>query len=161
MLIKMCFENSGTKDKVNHLEVMRFHPIFKNFSHVFVKLIFKESKLYKLAKGRLLYDHKKENDTVYLILCGKIVLHHEELGALGVLTMNNCLGEESQLKKDLKYKLDSAYSEGETFLLGYEASRWAWMKDLFISNGLRPDFLRWEKFVNTNHRQKYLWRKRQ
>jgi len=98
---------------------------------------------------------------VYVILCGKIVLHHEKLGALGVLTMDNCLGEECQIRPTCKKKLDAAYSESECYLLAYEANKWAEIRDTLIHLGLKNDYLRFEKFVKSNFNQKNLWRMRQ
>ena len=60
-----------------------------------MQVIFRESKLIKLMKGVLLYAHDQPNDMVYFILCGKIILHHDQLGALGVLTMEQTVGEET------------------------------------------------------------------
>ena len=101
MLVKMCFDNphalkgKPAKSNVNPTELMRFHPIFNTLSYHAIKDFLQETKLCKLMAGKLLYAHNEKNTNVYIILFGKIVLHHDKLGALGVLTMENTLGEES------------------------------------------------------------------
>jgi len=52
-------------------------------------------KLAKVKKNKCLYRHEEKNSKVYIILSGKIALHHDVLGALGVLNMEHSLGEES------------------------------------------------------------------
>ena len=109
MLIKLCFDNPYASNKkkrdnnrftetdVNPMELMRFHPILNKFEIRTVKYLLEDAKLCKLNPNTLLFSHREINKNWYIILFGTIVLHHEELGALGVLTMENTVGEESIL----------------------------------------------------------------
>ena len=74
-----------------------------------VKTFLKDAKLCKLNPNTLLYSHNEQNRNLYLILFGTIVLHHETLGALGVLTMENTVGEEFLLS-GISCKIDAAYA---------------------------------------------------
>ena len=79
----------------------------------------------------MLYQKDSDSTCVYIVLFGTVVLHHETLGALGVLTMENTIGEESQIK-GAKSKLDSAYSQSEAYLLEYDAKEWGRMRDTLM-----------------------------
>ena len=106
LLIKLCFDNPYASSKrkrdqnrftesdVNPMELMRFHPILNKFEIRTVKFLLEDAKLCKLNPNTLLYGHGENNPNWYIILFGTLVLHHEELGALGVLTMENTVGEE-------------------------------------------------------------------
>ena len=83
---------------------------------------------------------------IYIVLFGTLVLHHETLGALGVLTMDSTIGEESQIK-GLGTKLDSAYSQTETYLLEYDAQKWAGIRLTLMQIGRKADLMRLERFI--------------
>ena len=87
-----------------------------------------------MAANTLLYARQHESQSVFIILFGTIIIHHDTLGALGVLTMENTVGEESQIK-GLKKKLDAAYSQSECYLLEYDSSKWTRIKDILMSMG--------------------------
>ena len=135
MLVKLCFDGtakiSKSKTDVNPVELMRFHPFFNKLTYQTVKYLLSETKLCKMSTNQLLYQKDSESTSVYIVLFGTVVLHHETLGALGVLTMENTIGEESQIK-GAKTKLDSAYSQSEAYLLEYNAKEWSRMKDTLM-----------------------------
>ena len=113
MLVKLCFDGTARTNKskadVNPVELMRFHPFFNKLTYQSVKYLLSETKLCKLTTNQLLFSKDTPNTGVYIVLFGTLILHHEYLGALGVLTMDNTIGEESQIKGS-ETKLDSAYS---------------------------------------------------
>lgn len=127
MLVKLCFDNphsrsspkgvstkkgkarGGPESDVNPVELMRFHPVLNKLDIRTVKLLLSDAKLVKLNANTLLYGHGEDNQSWYLILFGTLVLHHEVLGALGVLSMDHTTGEEAIVGKDKK-KIDSAYA---------------------------------------------------
>ena len=74
-----------------------------------VKLLLADAKLCKLNPNTLLYGHNERNSNWYFILFGTLVLHHETLGALGLLTMEQTVGEESILSGTV-IKNDAAYA---------------------------------------------------
>ena len=111
MLIKLCFDNpvkisprsprsigqkklQGDESNVNPVELMRFHPVLNKFEISTVKMLLGEAKLVKLQPNTLLYGRKDPDAFWYVILFGAVILHHEQLGALGVLTMEQTAGEE-------------------------------------------------------------------
>ena len=145
MIVKLCFDSpirkvfkedqvSMTKTDVNPVELMKFHPFFNQLNYQTVKYFLTETNLCKLAANTLLYARQHESSSVFIILFGTIIIHHDTLGALGVLTMENTVGEESQTK-GLKKKLDAAYSQSECYLLEYDASKWTTIKEILISMG--------------------------
>ena len=106
MLVKLCFDSplrktlrgdevSTTKSDVNPIELMKFHPFFNQLNYHSLKYFLSETNLCKLAPNTLLYERQQESHSVYVVLFGTIILHRETLGALGVLTMENTVGEES------------------------------------------------------------------
>lgn len=124
MLIKLCFDNPyrnkksgspsrqrsiGQNSNVNPVELMRFHPVLNKLAIGTVKLLLEDAKLVKMNPNTLLFGHDEPNTNWYFILFGTLVLHHEELGALGVLTIEHTVGEESIIKGERK-KLDASYS---------------------------------------------------
>jgi len=48
-----------------------------------------------------LYRQDETFDSVYLVIFGKLVLHHKTLGALGVIGMGQTLGEETLVERVL------------------------------------------------------------
>ena len=88
---------------------MRFHPILNKLAIGTVKLLLADAKLVKMNPNTLLYGHDEANTNWYFILFGTLVLHHEYLGALGVLTIDHTVGEESVIK-GIRTKLDACYS---------------------------------------------------
>ena len=74
---------------------MRFHPILNKLHIRTVKLLLSNAKLCKLNPNTLLYGANENNLNFYFILFGTLVLHHENLGALGVLNMEHTVGEET------------------------------------------------------------------
>ena len=106
MLVKLCFDSplrkvykedkvSTTKTDVNPVELMRFHPFFNQLNFQTLKYFLTVTNLCKLAPNTLLYARSHPSKSVFIILFGTIIIHHDELGALGVLTMENTVGEES------------------------------------------------------------------
>ena len=79
--------------------------------------------LVRVKIGQTLYkegDHAKS--TAYIILYGKFLLHHSKLGAIGVVTTGDSLGEEGIFEKkgDTElpvYRYEMATAEEETFIL--------------------------------------------
>lgn len=67
-------------------------------------MVLKSLYLIKLNQDQLLY---KENDSplgFYIVLFGKIVMHSKNLGAIGVVTMGEIIGEELIFEKSLDTK---------------------------------------------------------
>ena len=146
MLVRLCFDNSlsakkndgdkkrGARANVNPLELMRFHPVLNKLDMRTVKLLLDDTKLCKLNPNTLLYAHNEVNKNWYLILFGTLVLHHEVLGALGVLSMEHTAGEES-IVSGVSRKIDAAYAQTETYLLEMSLDRWRELKQHLMGTG--------------------------
>ena len=141
-IVKLCFDSplrkvfredqvSTAKTDVNPVELMRFHPFFNQLNYQTLKYFLTQTNLAKLAANTLLYERENFSQSVYIIIFGTIIIHHDTLGALGVLTMENTVGEETQVK-GYKKKLDSAYSKTECYLLEYDASKWSTMRNTLL-----------------------------
>ena len=79
---------------VSVVHLMKFHDFFAKISSQAVKMMLKNWCLIKLSQDQLLY---KEADTplgFYIVLFGKIVMHSKSLGAIGVSTVGDFIGEE-------------------------------------------------------------------
>ena len=56
--------------------------------------------LLRIKKGHTIYrEGDPSNDTAYIILYGKILLHTAKLGAIGSVSTGDTLGEEGLLEK--------------------------------------------------------------
>lgn len=91
-MVKLCFdagEHNTSRHTVNvaSLELMRLHPIFNRLSFYGVRDFLGECKLVKLRANQLLYRQDDVEETTYIVVFGKVVLHHRDLGALGVVGM--------------------------------------------------------------------------
>lgn len=145
MLVKLCFDNPHSAKQrrsdgrtsntdVNPVELMRFHPVLNKLDIRTVKMLLEDAKLCKLNANTLLYADGEENQNWYLVLFGALVLHHERLGALGVLSMEHTAGEESIIGKE-KTKIDSAYAQVETYLLEMRPEKWEELRTLLLGMG--------------------------
>lgn len=113
-MVKLCFPDfidsspqakRGSRESkakrnvsVASVELMRLHPVFNKLSFYGVQNFLQECSLVKLRPNQLLYRQDDLEDSVYLVLFGKLVLHHRTLGALGVVGIGQTLGEESILE---------------------------------------------------------------
>lgn len=125
---------------------MRFHPFFNSISIKATKDILGICTLVKLLHGKLLYKEGDKSSSVYIILLGKVVIHTNEQGALGVLTMKNTVGEETQFSR-VSEKLDSAYSEGACWLLEYDPREFHSLQKRMVDSGHRGDMLKFSRMV--------------
>ena len=172
MLVKLCFDNpyksyqkreksnQFSQADVNPIELMRFHPILNKLSIRTVKIFLKDAKLCKLNPNTLLYGHNESNRNLYFILFGTIVLHDEAIGALGVLTMENTVGEEFLLS-GIQSKIDAAYAQKESYLLEISPEKWREMKDILMASSQRAEYLKLDRLIKLNYAQKHQWRTRQ
>lgn len=79
---------------VSVVNLMKYHTFFAKISSQAVRMILKNWHLIKLSQDQLLY---KENDTplgFYVVLFGKVVMHSKNLGAIGMASMGDFVGEE-------------------------------------------------------------------
>jgi hypothetical protein len=85
-LVKLCFDGgvegnsrySGTTSvNVASLELMRLHPIFNRLSFYGVRDFLKECKLVKLRASQMLYRQDDPEDSIFIVVFGKVVLHHK------------------------------------------------------------------------------------
>ena len=113
---------------------MRFHPVLNKLDIRTVKILLEDAKLCKLNPNTLLYGHNEQNNSWYFILFGTLVLHHETLGALGVLSMEHTVGEES-IFGQLSHRTDAVYAQKETYLLELTPDRWHIIKQNLIGMG--------------------------
>ena len=102
----------------------------------------------------------ENNSNWYIILFGALVLHLDELGALGVLTMEHTVGEESVVNSSPN-KYDAAYAQKETYMLEIKSSCWQDIKETLFITGKRNEFLKLDRLLKHNFAQKELWRSRQ
>jgi hypothetical protein len=100
-LVKMCFESEEGSNVVGvgSVELMRLHPVFNKLSYYGVRDFLSVTSLVKLRANQPLYRQADPDDSVYLVIFGKLVLHHRTLGALGVVGMGQTLGEETLIEK--------------------------------------------------------------
>ena len=148
---------------------MKYHDFFAKISSQAVRLMLKNWYLIKLSQDQLLY---KEGDTplgFYMVLFGKIVMHSKNLGAIGVSTVGDFIGEEllfeakgnnitAHAEKVQHLRQETAYSEGDTYLLECYFDEWRKLKDVLILMKLRKDFLLIENQLKKCYYQKKAWR---
>lgn len=152
---------------------MKYHNFFSKISSQAVRFMLKNWFLIKLSQDQLLF---KENDTplgFYVVLFGKIVMHSKSLGAIGVATIGDVIGEEmlferqggegkgkySDVADKAKYlRTETAYSEGDTYLLECYFDEWPKLKDVLILMKLRKDYLLIDNHIKKCYYQKKAWR---
>jgi len=85
----MCFESERGSNIVNvgSVELMRLHPVFNKISYYGMRDFLSVCSLVKLRPNQLLYRQGDPDDSVFLIIFGKLIVHHKTLGALGVVGM--------------------------------------------------------------------------
>jgi len=110
--------------KLDAEKLIPYHPLFKKVSLLAVKELLLYCMLIRVRTGQTLYkegDHAK--NTAYIILYGKFLLHHSKLGAIGVVSTGDSLGEEGIFeKKDSElpvYRQEMATAEEESFILEF------------------------------------------
>lgn len=139
---------------VSVVNLMKYHCFFGKISSQAVKLMMKNWHLIKLSQDQLLY---KENDTplgFYMVIFGKIVMHSKDLGAIGMVSVGDFIGEElifekssdvknlaAQAEKPKHFRTETAYSEGDSYLLECYFDDWPKLKDMLILMKLRNDYL--------------------
>jgi hypothetical protein len=114
----------------------------------------------------------KENDTplgFYIVLFGKVVMHSKNLGAIGMAAVGDFVGEEllfetrgndftRYAEKVQHLRQETAYSEGDTYLLECYFDEWIKLKDVLILMKLRKDYLLIDKHLQKCYYQKKAWR---
>ncbi len=81
-------------------KLVPLHPLFKKLSLLTVKELLVYCVLLRIKKGHTIYrEGDSSNDTSYIILYGKILLHTSKLGAIGAVNTGDSLGEEGLLEK--------------------------------------------------------------
>ncbi|CDW89131.1 UNKNOWN [Stylonychia lemnae] len=164
MLVKMCFDDPYKKNQIQNqvsigsVELMRFHPFFNKLSYYAVKDFVSGCKVVKLRPNQLLYRQDDISTVIYVIMFGKIILHHRILGALGVLGMSNTVGEETMIEHKLSKKKDAAYAQSECYLLEFDQKDWSRIKDILISTGNKSDYILIDSLIKQNYQQKKNWR---
>lgn len=109
-----------------------------------------------------------------MVIFGKVVMHSKTLGAIGMVSCGDFIGEELLFEKssDLKntYHLSShaekpqhlrtetAYSEGDTYLLECYFDEWPKLKDMLIMMKLRNDYILTDKHLKHCYQKKKSWR---
>lgn len=97
----------------------------------------------KLGPEELLFKEQDTSLSFYLVILGKIILHSKSLGAIGIAKMGDFVGEDIIYEKlsIQNLRTESAYSEGDTFLLEFQLDDWRKLKDIFMLMGLKKDYL--------------------
>lgn len=98
-------------------------------------------------------------------------MHSKNLGAIGVATIGDFIGEDllfekaadgksySQVAENAKHlRTETAYSEGDTYLLECYFDEWRKLKDMLILMKLRNDYLIIDNQLKKSYYQKKAWR---
>ncbi len=150
---------------------MKYHHFFGKISSQAVKLMMKNWHLIKLNQDQLLY---KEHDTplgFYLVIFGKLVMHSKSLGAIGMCSSGDFIGEEliferppeaksiaALAEKPKYFRTETAYSEGDTYLLECYFDDWPKLRDMLVLMKLRKDYLLIDNHLKRCYYQKRAWR---
>jgi hypothetical protein len=79
-------------------------------------------------------------------------MHSKDLGAIGLVKMGDFIGEELLFEKgENKVRYESAYSEGDTYLLECFSEEWRKFKDILMLMKLKKDFLNIENHVKKSY----------
>lgn len=174
-LVKMCFENEEGSNivSVGSVELMRLHPVFNKLSYYGVRDFLSVTSLVKLRANQPLYRQADPDDSVYLVIFGKLVLHHRTLGALGVVGMGQTLGEETLIEKTrgtgrnpsqpyLGQKREAVFAQTESYLLHFGEIEWRRLRDLYFrartGASSKADYYHFDRLLQSNYDQKMTWR---
>lgn len=168
-LVKLCFdsESENSDVSVSMIELMRLHPVLNKMSFYGVRDLIKNCHLVKLRPNQLLYRQDETFDSVYIVIFGKLVLHHKTLGALGVIGMGQTLGEETLVERVLNpkpnnktqaNKKDAVYSQCESYLLEFGEPDFKRIRDLILRGGSKSDYFHLTRLLTHNYSQKAVWR---
>jgi CRP-like cAMP-binding protein len=76
------------------------HPLLKKLSLLAVKELLVYCLLLRVKHGHTIYkESESANQTSYIILYGKFLLHNSKLGPIGTCNAGDSLGEEGLLEK--------------------------------------------------------------
>jgi hypothetical protein len=174
-LVKMCFESEEGSNVVGvgSVELMRLHPVFNKLSYYGVRDFLSVTSLVKLRANQPLYRQADPDDSVYLVIFGKLVLHHKTLGALGVVGMGQTLGEETLIEKTrgtgryptqpyLCQKREAVFAQTESYLLHFGEKEWRRLRDIFFRGrtgaSSKADYNHLDRLLQSNYDQKMTWR---
>lgn len=76
-------------------ELRHWHPLFQSLTFQGSRAIFQRSSIVRLRSTQLLFREGMPELVVYIILCGRMLVHTADLGLLGVAGTGDSLGEES------------------------------------------------------------------
>jgi hypothetical protein len=106
-----------------------------------------------------------------MVIFGKLVMHSKTLGAIGMCSAGDFIGEEliferppetkslSAIAEKPKYfRTETAYSEGDTYLLECYFDDWPKLRDILVLMKLRKDFLLIDNHLKKCYYQKRAWR---
>ena len=105
-LMRELYEKHQNGEKPTKIEKMRLdaeklipnHPLFRKLSLVSVKELLVYCVLLRVKSGVTIFkEGDPSNDTTYIILYGKFLLHTSKLGPIGAVTTGDSLGEEGLL----------------------------------------------------------------
>eukprot|EP00347_Sterkiella_histriomuscorum_P000407 403375983 len=149
--------------KLEAVKLIPYHPFFKKLSLLAVKELMIYCMLIRVRHGQTLYkegDHA--NNTAYIVLYGKFLLHTSKHGAIGQVTTGDSLGEEGIFeKKDLDlpvFRQEIATAEEDCFILELNSNAVEKVKEQLYKSKLQMD---WFTINNTLKRawvQKKSWR---
>ena len=151
------------------------HPLFKKLSIVTVKELLDYCVLLRVKLGVTIYNERDpSNQTSYIILFGKFLLHTAKLGPIGAVTTGDSLGEEGLLELrsrpitlDVKEESgalslirrdEMATAEEESFILGFTKENFDKVRERLFKLHLQMD---WFSIINhMKHQwvQKKSWR---
>lgn len=137
---------------------MKYNEFFAKFSTPGLKHIIKSLYLVKLGEEQLLYKEVDSQFSFFIVLFGKIILHTKDLGAIGLVKMGDFIGQDILFDYKSKARTESAYSEGDTYLLECEFGEWKKLRDVLTLMGLKKDFLTMDNHMKKCYQQIKTWR---
>ena len=85
-------------------DIRRLHPFLRKLTTQGAGMLFKQGKIIKLKPCQILYKEGSKDNSVFIIIYGKMILRSIEKGVLGTISSEESIGEESFLKSGYKFR---------------------------------------------------------
>ena len=88
-----------------------------------------------------------------------MIVHTKKLGAIGLVTIGDIIGEEA-LNKSIKYKdrKETTYSSGLSFVLELTPDIWTQLKNVLLAINAKLDYRKLSRLIESSVSKKQSWK---
>ena len=186
--LKQKFKDVGPSSiYISHVTLHEKHPLLKKIEIDTLKTLLLESSVIYLAVNQTLYRYGSQDNFVYIILFGKLLLQvpdgrnsnrlpaasngndtevdnmtqlsQQTQHLIGRVNIGWTLGEEILFDRNLQIRQEMAVAESESCLIGINKAQLAIMQKQLLEQGNEKDYFVIESILKGNFLVKDQWRK--